>query len=200
MIDDVARNLGAVAAARAVERLAASEGRGGGSDLWGAIDPGEVGHAEGGEHLHGLLVDADLVDLQGGLLRDEVHAALALLLLQLEGDAADWSALDAAHEMGGEAGNLVPQTLGREDGDLLQHLLVGVEVQGHARVVLLDHLPGGLLHGLGADATHGCGCCSLLFSGGGGGGWALVSGAQKLHSTKHNQQLQYRYITVEKTD
>jgi hypothetical protein len=30
-----------------------------------------------------------------------------------------------------------------------------VEVEGHPGVVLLDHLPGGLLHGLGADATHG---------------------------------------------
>jgi hypothetical protein len=48
-----------------------------------------------------------------------------------------------------------------------------VEVEGHARVVLLDDLPRGLLHRLGADATHGGGCCSLLFSGG-GDGWALV--------------------------
>jgi hypothetical protein len=48
-----------------------------------------------------------------------------------------------------------------------------VEIEGHAGVVLLDDLPGGLLDGLGAHATHGCGC-SLLFSGGGDGGWALV--------------------------
>jgi hypothetical protein len=47
-----------------------------------------------------------------------------------------------------------------------------VEVEGHAGVVLLDHLPGGLLHGLGADATHGC----LPFSGSGDGGYALASG------------------------
>jgi hypothetical protein len=52
-----------------------------------------------------------------------------------------------------------------------------VEIEGHAGVVLLDDLPGGLLDGLGAHATHGCGC-SLLFSGGGGaGGWLVQEAA-----------------------
>lgn len=44
---------------------------------------GEVSHAERGEHVEGLLVDADLVDLERRLVWDEVRAALALLL-QLE--------------------------------------------------------------------------------------------------------------------
>ena len=92
----------------------------------------EVRHAEGREHLHGLLVDADLLHLERRLLRDEVHAALALLLLELERDAADGAALDAAHQVGGEAGHLVTEALRGQDRDLLQHLLVGVEVEGHA--------------------------------------------------------------------
>jgi hypothetical protein len=121
-----------------------------------ALDAGEVGHAERGEHLHGLLVDADLLHLERRLLRDEVHAALALLLLQLQRDAPHGPALDAAHQVGGEPGHLVAQPLRRQDGHLLEHLLVGVEVERHPRVVLLDHLPRGLLHRLGPHATHGC--------------------------------------------
>jgi hypothetical protein len=147
-----AGSLVAVAAGTTV--LLAPVGRGGGDLL--EVDSGQVGHAERGEHLHGLLVDADLVNLERRFLRDEVHAALALLLLQIERDAGDGAALDAAHEVGAEAGHLVAEALGGADGHLLEHLLVGVEVEGHARVVLLDDLPGGLLHGLGADATHSC--------------------------------------------
>ena len=39
--------------------------------------------------------------------------------------------------------------------DVLADLLVHLEVQGQLRVVLLDDDPGGPLHGLGTDATHG---------------------------------------------
>lgn len=42
----------------------------------------------------------------------------------------------AAHR--GEAGNLVAQALGLDDGDLLAHTVVGGEVLGQAVVVLLD--------------------------------------------------------------
>jgi hypothetical protein len=39
--------------------------------------------------------------------------------------------------VGSEAGNLVAQTLGRDDGDLIADFLVGLEVEGEARVVPL---------------------------------------------------------------
>jgi hypothetical protein len=42
----------------------------------------------------------------------------------------------------------------RDDGNLLQDLLVGVEVQGYPRVVPLNHLARGLLHSLGTYTTH----------------------------------------------
>jgi hypothetical protein len=152
--------------------------RGGGGGVGLAHDAGEVGHAEGGEHVEGLLVDADVVDLERRPVRDEVHAALALLLLELEGDAADGAALDAAHQVGAEAGHLVAEALRRQDRHLLQHLLVRVEVQGHPRVVLLDHLPRRLLHRLRAHAPHaglllffsGDGRAGAWSGGGGGGG------------------------------
>lgn len=42
--------------------------------------------------------------------------------------------------MGGESSDLVAETLRRDDGDFFEDLLVGVEVECHARVVLLDDL------------------------------------------------------------
>lgn len=59
--------------------------------------------------------------------------------------------------MGREPGNLVAEPLGGDDGHLLQDLLVDVEVQGHARVVSLNHLARGFLHSLCTDAAHGAG-------------------------------------------
>lgn len=44
-------------------------------------------------------------------LGDVVVLPLSLLLLQLEGDAADGALLDTLHEMGGEAGDFVAQPL-----------------------------------------------------------------------------------------
>lgn len=49
--------------------------------------------------------------------------------------------------------NLVTELLAGNNGDLLAHALVGVEIVAQARVVLLNDDPGRLLHGLGADAA-----------------------------------------------
>lgn len=50
--------------------------------------------------------------------------------------------------------HLVAQTLAGNDGDLITDALVGLEVESELGVVTLDDDLGGLLHGLGADATH----------------------------------------------
>ena len=52
------------------------------------------------------------------------------------------------------SGYLVPKLLAGDNGDLLAHALVGVEVITQTRVVLLDDDPGSLLHGLGANAER----------------------------------------------
>ena len=49
---------------------------------------------------------AGLGEVERGNLGDVLILALTLLLLQLEGDAADGAALDALHQVGGVAGNL----------------------------------------------------------------------------------------------
>ena len=56
--------------------------------------------------------------------------------------------------MCGVSGNLVPQPLGGNDGDLITDPLVGLEVEGELGVVSLNDDLGGLLDGLGSDATH----------------------------------------------
>lgn len=50
-------------------------------------------------------------------------------------------------------GDLVAELLAGDDGDLLAHALVGVEVVAQPGVVLLDDDPSGLLHRLGPDST-----------------------------------------------
>ena len=82
---------------------------------------------------------------------------LTLLLLELERDAANRAALDTPHKMGRETGNLVAEALGRYNGHLIDHLLVGVEVHRvKARVVLLNENTSSALGSLGADATLQC--------------------------------------------
>lgn len=50
-------------------------------------------------------------------------------------------------------GDLVAQRLAGDDGDVLAHSLVGVEVAAQAGVIFLDDDPGGLLHRLGPDSS-----------------------------------------------
>lgn len=102
---------------------------------------------------HGVGVDGNLVNVQSALLGHIVVTALALLLLQAERDTADGSALDAAHQAGSVAGNLVAQTLGRDLSKVVEDALVGLEVQGELGVVLFDENAGSALDGLGTDAA-----------------------------------------------
>merc|ERR1712225_197687 len=94
----------------------------------------------------GVGVDGDALGVESRDLGDVVVLALALLLLELERDAANGALLDALHEVGREAGNLVAQALRGDDGNLVADLLVGVEVKGQARVVLLDDDARGAPH------------------------------------------------------
>ncbi len=125
----------------------------------------EVPELEGLEHVPGVGVDLDEILLKGGDLRDEVHAPLTLLLLELEGDVADRATLDALHEVGGEAGDLVAHTLGGDHSDLVTDALVGVEIEGEAGVVLLHDDAGGTLYGLGADSHIVSFFCYQIFKG-----------------------------------
>lgn len=119
-------------------------------------DSDEATKAEAVKHVASLLVDSetavdDFVD--SGHLRHEVKALLALLFLQLEGDTADWAALDALHQVGDVTSNLVAELLRGHISDLLADALVGLEVNGQLGVELLDDGASSALHGLGADAA-----------------------------------------------
>jgi hypothetical protein len=52
---------------------------------------------------------------------------------------------------------LVAEALGCNDGNLIANSLVGLEVEGQLGVVSLNDDLGGLLNGLGTNATHDCG-------------------------------------------
>lgn len=100
----------------------------------------------------GVRVDGDGLLLEGRDLGDEVHSALALLLLELKGDTSDGALVNALHEVGGETGDLVAHALGGGDGDLIDNSLVGVEVHRETGVVLLHDGLRRLLDGLGSDS------------------------------------------------
>ena len=52
------------------------------------------------------------------------------LFLETEGDAADWSLLNALHKVTGEAGNLVSKFLSLDDCNVVDDSLVYMEVGG----------------------------------------------------------------------
>jgi hypothetical protein len=125
-------------------------------DLNGS-DTSKVLEVQGLEQSLSLGIDLNGRGVEGRELGDVVVLALALLLLELEGDTTDGSTLDTLHQVGGETGDLVAETLGGDDGNLGGDLLVGLEVQGETRVVLLDQDLGGSLDSLGTNATLFCG-------------------------------------------
>lgn len=136
---------------------------------WDNVD-GDGIETEVLEKILGLAVDVQLASLrevEGRNLRNVLILALTLLLLKLEGDTTDGTTLNTLHQVGGVASNLVAQTLGSDDSDLVADALVGLEVESELGVVPLNDDLGGLLDGLGTDATHfggielvlvGCGC------------------------------------------
>ena len=116
---------------------------------------GNISHPENRKHIESFLIDFDLINLDGGFVGDEIHATFTLFFLELQRDATNGTLLDPLHEMGGKAGDLVAETLGRDDSHFFDDLLVGVEIKRHARVVPLDHMARGFLYRLGADSAHG---------------------------------------------
>lgn len=83
-------------------------GVGNGSDVdWDRVE------AETAEHLLGVDVDVKRRDrrVESRDLWNVLVLALTLLLLELEGDTTDGSLLDTLHEVGGETGYLVAETL-----------------------------------------------------------------------------------------
>ena len=88
----------------------------------GDVGVGDV-DVEAVEHALGVGVNVDDILVEGRAVGNVVHAALALLLLQLEGDTAHVvTAAEAAHEVGHVTGDLVAHALGGRHGDVIDHL------------------------------------------------------------------------------
>jgi len=92
------------------------------------------------DHLleHWVLSNLDILDLNLGAVGDEVHLALSFLLLKSERDTSHGSLLNALHQMGGKAGNLVSKSLGLDDCNVVDDSLVHMEVLGQLAVVLFN--------------------------------------------------------------
>jgi hypothetical protein len=91
---------------------------------------------------------------QGTYLGHEVKTTLTLLLLKLEGDAADGATSDSLHKVGHETSDFISHSLGGDDGHLAHKLLVYMEVKGQPRVILLDKDSSGLLDGFSTDTLE----------------------------------------------
>lgn len=103
----------------------------------------------------GVDIEGGSLGVEGRDLGDEVVLSLSLLLLKLERDTADGTSLNPLHQVGGESSNLVSKTLGRNDGNLIADLLVGVEIESKTGVVLLDNNSRSSLDGFGSYSSPG---------------------------------------------
>lgn len=136
--------------------FAAAVGREGGEF---DILQGSLRVSNGSQHRQGLAVYFNLFGhgLEDGVLRDVVITSLTFFLLQDKRDTTDGTTSDSLHQVGHKSGNLVSESLGRDDSDLTTDLLIGVEVEGQLRVVPLNDKTCGFFDSLGSNAT----LCSL---------------------------------------
>jgi len=94
----------------------------------------QFGEAEVLKHSSGLLVDSSILNLEFGFLGDVLHLSLSFFFLKLEGDTSDGADLNSLHESGGITGDLVSDSLGGDDGYVVQDSLVVMEVSGHSKI------------------------------------------------------------------
>lgn len=91
--------------------------------------------------------------LDDRLLRNVVISSLTLFLLEDERDSTDRTTSDSLHQVGNKSGNLVSESLGRDNSDLTADLLVDVEVESQLGVVPLNDKTCGFLDSLCSYAT-----------------------------------------------
>ena len=73
--------------------------------------------------------------------------------METERDASDGAFLNALHEVSGEAGNLVPESLGLDHSNVVDDSLIYMEVVGQLAVVLLNKCSGGSLNSLSSNSS-----------------------------------------------
>jgi hypothetical protein len=98
-------------------------------------------------------INFDSRGIQSREFRNVIITTFTFFFLQLEGNTTDRTARDTLHQVGGETSNLVTETLGLNDGDLVKDLLVDLEVESKTRIVLFNDYTRSLLDSLGSNAT-----------------------------------------------
>ncbi len=73
--------------------------------------------------------------------------------MDLKGDTSDGALLDSLHQVSGETSDFISHSLGGEDSNIGEDLLVEVEVSGKLAVILFDQNLGGSLDGLSSDSA-----------------------------------------------
>jgi len=124
------------------------------SDLSGSEDTELTKETSLLEHFSGFIVDGDLLEINDGLLGDEVKSSLSFFFLDLQGNTSDGSLLDSLHQVSSKSCNLVTESLGRDLSDFGEDLLVEVEVVGELAEVMLDESLSGSLDCFSSDSTH----------------------------------------------
>ncbi len=85
------------------------------------------------KHSFGFFVNSDVLEFEFGFLRNVLHLSFSLFLLQFEGDTSDGAGLNSSHESGGVSGNLVSNSLGGDNSDIIKGSFVVMEVGGHSK-------------------------------------------------------------------
>ena len=117
-------------------------------------ETGHLVHTDLLQHISDFRRDDDSGDVDLGLFGDVVQSSFSFLFLDLEGDTSDGTLLYSLHQMGSETGDFISHSLGGDESDFTEDLLIEMEVVGQLVVVFLDQDFGSLLGGLGSDSSH----------------------------------------------
>jgi len=115
---------------------------------------GDVAQFQHFQHVLGLNINFNSVDIQDGGLWDVVVSSLTLFLLQFDGNTSYSLVLKTFHQMGDETSDLVSEGFAGDDGNFLADTFVDMEIQRQSSVVFLDDKLGSFLNGLCTNSTH----------------------------------------------
>jgi len=118
------------------------------------VKSGEFIHTALSEHISAFSGDNNSGDVDLGLFGDVVQSSFSFFFLDLEGDTSDGTLLYSLHQVSSETGNFISHSLGGDESDFTEDLLVEMEVVGQFVEIFLDQDLSSLLGGFGSDSSH----------------------------------------------